>query len=336
MIDIVTEHDREVYREEFAGRLPAKIFDSHVHIILKSSYPADRGTETIDYVKSHGGEFTVRRFFEVYEELLPGVEMSLAGFGNPAMHVDRSDAANFGADNTKVFGLRLLSAYDPVEEVEADIRKYRLAGVKPYSNMALKTPGREVELLDFFTPEQLEMLNRLKLVAVVHIPRAMRLEDPLNRRQMKQLCEKYPDATFIFAHIGRAYYQRCATDHVDEFVEFPNAYWDTAMINHEGVLRYTFDHFPAERILFGTDAPIAFLHGKSVEIDNQYAYVTPEDFHSGTVLNDTAGKLQYVPFLYEQLRSVLALGLPRRVLEDFFFSNAHNLYTATVERIHGK
>jgi len=336
MIDFITEHDRKVYREEFAGRLPAKIFDSHVHIILKRSYPADRGTETIDYVKPHGGEFTVRRFFEVCEELLPGVEMSLAGFGNPAMHIDRSDAANFGADNQRVFGLRLLSAYDPVEQVEADIRKYRLAGVKPYANMALETPGREVELLDFFTPEQLEMLNRLKLIAVVHIPRAMRLEDPLNRRQMKHLCEKYPDVTFIFAHIGRAYYQRCATNCVDEFVEFPNAWWDTAMINHEGVLRYTFDHFPAERILFGTDAPIAFLHGKSIEIDNQYAYVTPEDFHSGTVLNDTTGKLQYVPFLYEQLRSVLALDLPRPVLEGFFFNNAHKLYTATVERMYGK
>ncbi len=336
MIETITKHDREVYREEFAGRLPQKIFDSHVHIILKRSYPADRGTETIDYVTPHGGEFTVQRFFDVCAELLPGVEMSLAGFGNPAMHVDRSDAANFGADNKRVFGLRLLSACDPVETVEADIRRYRLAGVKPYSNMALKTPGREVELLDFFTPEQLEMLNRLKLIAVVHIPRRMRLEDPLNRKQMKYLCEKYPDITFVFAHIGRAYYQRCATKYVDEFVEFPNAYWDTAMINHEGVLKYTFDHFPAERILFSTDAPISFIHGKSVEIDHQYAYVMPEKYDFGTTLIDTSGKITYVPFLYEQLRSVLALGLPHPVLEDFFFNNAHELYTATVERMYGK
>jgi len=336
MIDIITEHDRAVYREEFAGRLPAKIFDSHVHIVCKRSFPADWPSTNISYVAKTGNEFTVEKFFGWYKEFLPDVEMSLAGFGPPAMRVDRSDAANFGTDNRRIFGLRLLSAYDPVELVESDIRKFRLAGVKPYANMALKTPGREVELLDFFTPEQLEMLNRLKLIAVVHIPRKMRLEDPLNRRQMKQLCEKYPDITFVFAHIGRAYYQRCATGYVDEFVEFPNAWWDTAMINHEGVLKYTFDHFPAERILFGTDAPIAFLHGKSVEINNQYAYVTPEDFHDGTTLNDTTGKIQYVPFLYEQLRSVLALDLPRQVLEGFLFDNAHDLYTTTVERMYGK
>ena len=336
MSDIVTDHERQVFREEFAGRLPERIFDSHVHIVLKRSYPAERGTESIEYLAPHGGEFTVRRFFDVYGELLPGVEMSLAGFGMPAMHVDRRNAADFGADNRRVFGLRLLSAYDPVEQVEADIRKYRLAGVKPYANMALQTPGREVELRDFFTPEQLEMLNRLKLIAVVHIPRKMRLEDPLNREQMKYLCEKYPDATFVFAHIGRSYYRRCAIDHVDEFVGFPNAYWDTAMIDNDAVLRYTFDHFPAERILFGTDAPISFIRGKSVEINHQYAYVMPEEHNFGTTLIDRSGKIRYVPFLYEQLRSVLSLGLPRKTLEDFFFNNAQRLYTATIERMYGK
>ena len=336
MSEIATDYDRQIFQEEFAGKLPARVFDAHVHIILKRSYPPENGTDKLSYLNFLGGEFSVRQFFDAYRELLPGVEMSLAGFGCPAMHVDRSDAANFGADNRRVFGLRLLSAYDPAETVEADIVKYRLAGVKPYLNMAFQKPGREVELLDFFTPEQLEMLNRRKMIAVVHIPRKMRLEDPLNRKQMKHLCETYPDITFVFAHIGRAYYQRCATDYVDEFVEFPNAYWDTAMINHEGVLRYTFDHFPAERILFGTDAPLSFLRGKSVEINNQYAYVMTEDHGFGTTLVDRTGKIRYVPFLYEQLRSVLALGLPRPTLENFFYNNAFKLFADVIERNYGK
>ena len=37
MLEMVTEQDRKVFQEEFAGRLPGKIFDSHVHIILKGS-----------------------------------------------------------------------------------------------------------------------------------------------------------------------------------------------------------------------------------------------------------------------------------------------------------
>ena len=333
MFEMVTEQDRKVFQEEFAGRLPSKIFDSHVHIIMKDSYSPEWGTDKISYLEKTQWQFTLEQFFSICKEILPGVEMFLTGFGGPSMKVNRSHASSFGVDNKKVFGLRLLSAYDSVEEIASDIEKYHLAGVKPYANMALKRENAEVELLDFFTKEQLEYLNKNKLIATIHIPRKMRLEDPLNRSQMKYLCETYPDIKFIFAHIGRAYYKRCAVKYVDEFVRYPNAYWDTAMINHEGVLQYTFDHFPAERILFGTDAPISFLHGKSVEINHQYVYMSPENFNLGTSLHDNTGKITYVPFLYEQIRSILSLDLPGKVLEDFFFNNAYSLYSQTVERM---
>ena len=62
----------------------------------------------------------------------------------------------------------------------------------------------------------------------------------------------------------------------------------------------------------------------------------PEKYDFGTSLIDTSCKITYVPFLYEQLRSVLTLELPRPVLEGFFFDNAHRLYTSTVERMYGK
>ena len=333
MIQMVTEQDKKVFQEEFAGLLPSKIFDSHVHIILKESYSPEWGTDKISYLEKTQWQFTVEQFFSIYKEMLPGIEMSLAGFGGPSMKVDRSHASSFGVNNKNVFGLRLLSAYDSVEEAASDIEKYHLAGVKPYANMALKRENGEGELLDFFTKEQLEYLNKNQLIATIHIPRKMRLEDPCNRTQMKYLCETYPDIKFIFAHIGRAYYKRCAVNYVDEFVQYPNAYWDTAMINHEGVLQYTFDHFPNDRILFGTDAPISFLHGKSVEINNQYVYMSPENFNLGTSLYDDTGKITYVPFLYEQIRSILSLGLSRKTLEDFFYNNAYTLYSRTVERM---
>ena len=58
---------------------------------------------------------------------------------------------------------------------------------------------------------------------------------------MIALCEKYPDIRFIFAHIGRAYFLSGIKDsNLDEFVQFPNAYFDTAMLNHQGVFKYTF------------------------------------------------------------------------------------------------
>ncbi len=336
MNPIVTEDDRKIFAEEFAGRLPRRIFDSHVHIVKKSSYPEGFEFGPGSCLNKFGKQFTVEQALSLYRELLPGIEVTLTGFGLPDMSVDRTDSADFGVDNDRVFGLRLLSAYDDAEKVEADILKYRLAGVKPYPNMAFRHEGQETELLDFFSPGQLRMLNRLKLIAVIHIPRKKRLEDPLNRKQMVQLCREYPDATFIFAHIGRAYYMRCVEGHLDELAECPNAYLDTAMINHAEVLKYAFDHFPAERILFGSDAPISFLHGKSVEINHQYAYITPENFDLGTCIHDSGNAVRYAPFLYEQLRSVLSLNLPPETLEGFFHGNAGQLYSTTIERMYGK
>lgn len=335
MYEIVTDSDRKTFQEEFANRLPQKIFDAHVHIVKKSSCPPDF-KETSSYMEKFGYEFTVDDFFKIAGDLLPGIELSLCGFGMPRMNMDRTDAADMKVDNKRIFGMRLISAYDDVEKVEEDILKYKLCGAKPYHTMAFQPTDRAGELLDFFTPEQLKMLNRLKLAITVHIPRKMRLEDPLNRKQMAYLCETYPDITFIFAHIGRAYYKRCAVGYVDEFVKYPNAFWDTAMLNSVEVFKYTFDHFPKERILFGTDMPISALHGKSVEINNQYLYLTPEKFNMGTAVNDFSNQVIYSPFLYEQLRSILELNMPQQDLEDFMYNRAFNLFSSITERMYNK
>ena len=109
MLEMVTEQDRKVFQEEFAGRLPSKIFDSHVHIIMKESYSPEWGTDKISYLEKTQWQFTVEQFFSIYKEMLPGVEMFLTGFGGPSMKVNRSHASSFGVDNKKVFGLRLLS-----------------------------------------------------------------------------------------------------------------------------------------------------------------------------------------------------------------------------------
>ena len=82
--------------------------------------------------------------------------------------------------------------------------------------------------------------------------------------------------------------------------------------------------------------PISALHGKSIEINNQYLYLTPEKFDLGTSLYDGSGQITYVPFLYEQLRSVLALNLPQKSLEDFFYNTAFNMFNSIAERMYKK
>jgi hypothetical protein len=266
-------------------------------------------------------------FREIMKELLPEQKFTFTGFGCPNHATDRSQVPGplEEGDFTEV----LLSPEDPAEVVQERVEKTGSIGVKPYLNYAAKfykKTAAEVEIKDMLTPSQLAYLDKAKLAITLHIPRPDRFSDPVNRSQMLELCEKHPDIKFIFAHIGRAYFMRGIHEaHIEDFIKFPNAYFDTAMINHAGVLKYTFDHFPAERILFGSDAPIALLRGKSVEINHQYAYLMGEDYNIGTAICDTDHVVDFTTFYFEQLRAIIE-ATPADALEKVLYSNAQKLF----------
>ena len=58
----------------------------------------------------------------------------------------------------------------------------------------------------------------------------------------------------------------------------------------------------AQRLLYGTDIPIAIAPGKAVEINNQYTYVTPVPWELS--ISDDHEKLVFTSFLYEELRAI--------------------------------
>ncbi len=333
----VTDHDRKVFQEELKPFLPKRIFDAHVHIVDRRTFLPDHVSEPKSCYNKFGGEHTLETCRRIYEEMLPGIEVSFNCFGSPTDDVDREKAASIGNDNRRIFGMRLLSPDDPAELVERSVAENRLVGFKPYPDLAAAACGKavpDVEVKDMFSAEQLALIDRKKLICTVHIPRRGRLADPLNRKQMVELCEKCPGGTFIFAHIGRAYFMKNVVGMLDSLAKCPNAWMDTAMVNHAGVMRYAFDHFPLERMVFGSDAPIAFLHGKSVEINDSYAYLMGEDYRIGTAIFDSEGAVDFAPFYYEQLRAVLECGLSRGSLEKFLFKNAFGLFTKTAERLY--
>ncbi|MBR4673129.1 MAG: amidohydrolase family protein [Victivallales bacterium] len=324
---LTNDNDRRIYEEELSPRLPQKLFDAHVHIWSKADYPADFRFPDKNCANRFGGEFTLSMWRDIMAELLPQQECHLNCFGMPNNAADRSKTPDgaLPGDSINV----LISPADAAELVEERIDRAGAVGVKPYWNYAAAFYGKtsnEVEINDMLTPQQLAMLDRKGLAVTLHIPRSGRFADKVNQRQMLELCEKYPNVRFVFAHIGRAYFMKnIYQSNIDDFVKYPNAYFDTAMLNHEGVLKYTFDHFPAERIVFGSDAPIAFLRGKSVEINDQYAYLMGEDYAVGTSIVDTKNAVNFTTFFYEQLRAILNT-TPKGHVSDVLFNNAQRVF----------
>jgi predicted TIM-barrel fold metal-dependent hydrolase len=337
MNDDLQEMDRQIHERELRGFLPSKIFDAHVHFFDAScfvpgtSFPAKHPYSKVD------AAFGPFDYLTWAADALPGVEIAANGFGHPGFESDRDATAAYAgrvSDNQQFFGMALIAPEDSAACVRCRVEQNQLVGFKPYPDFVTGKPVAEATVNDMLPAAQMEVADDLGLAIMLHIPRPGRLADPLNQAQMVELCQRYPNARIIFAHIGRAYYLSNVVGFLEGIAACPNAYIDTAMINHEGVLEYAFRNYPRDRILFGSDLPFALIRGKSVEINNQYAYLVGEDYNLGTGIYDAGHAVRFTIFYYEQLRGIkLAAeraGLTKQEIEDFFFNNADKLFRAVV------
>jgi predicted TIM-barrel fold metal-dependent hydrolase len=339
----VTEADRRIYELELKGFLPSRIFDAHVHMLDRTCLRPGYQYPPRSIMAKVGGVFTMEQCQAWARAILPDKEYHSNSFGNPSFDSDLDASAAYSgriADNRRSFAMALVAPRDSREAVIRRVEKNRLIGYKPYLDFVEGKGKADITIHDMLPAPQMEAADERGLAITLHIPRPGRLADPVNQAQMVEICRRYPRAKIIFAHIGRAYYLQNIIGMLEGIAACPNAYVDTAMVNHEGVLEHTFRHFPRDRILFGSDAPVACLHGKSVEINNQYAYLMAEDYEIGTSIVDDRHAVTFTTFFHEQLRGIkLAAeraGLSRSEIEDFFFNNAHRLFSGVAERNYGK
>ena len=324
-----TKHDRNrrIWDEELEDFVPRKVLDFHVHVFNESALPAGQ-------TYSCAGHAIARYDYDDLRQDLsaayPGRETFAVCFGCP--HVDYDMAENnryvaAGADGERFFAFRLISPAESPQRVRRDVVEAGFVGFKPYLDYVGKADPNLVEIHEMLPAPLMQVADELGLIVMLHIPRRQRLADPLNQRQIVELATAWPRAKIVLAHIGRAYYLRNIVGSLADLKDLPNVYFDLAMLNNWEVLEYLFAEVAAEKILYGTDIPIALAPGKSVEINDQYTYVTPVPWHLS--ISDDHGKLVFTAFLYEELRAirkaVARLQLGRGFVEAVFFGNGMRL-----------
>ena len=336
------ELDLRTYELEFKNFLPANIFDSHIHLFDRSCFVDGFELPSKSCYHRFDGTFTIEQCLAWAKELLPDQQFHLNSFGYPTYDSDLDASGVYTgrvSDNRRYFGMALVSPHDSAEAVALRVKENKLIGYKPYLNFVDWKEIPDITIHDMLPEAQMQVAEERGLAITLHIPRPARLADPVNQNQMVELCRRYPGVKIVFAHIGRAYFLRNVVGFLDRIAECENAYIDTAMVNHEGVLEHTFTNFPLDRILFGTDAPISFLRGKSVEINNQYAYLMGDDYEIGTSIFDSDGAVNFTFFFYEQLRGIKLsaerAGLSSKQIEDIFYHNSIRLFSEIAERNYG-
>jgi len=324
-----TKHERnlKIWNEELEDFVPDKVLDFHVHVVNCEAIPPG---ETHNAAGHQIPSYDMDDLRADLPETYPGRETYAVCFGSPNVKFDRDENNGYVAgecDCKRFFPLRLLDPTEEPTDVRRDVEERGFLGFKPYLHYVRKDDPNLVEIREMLPAEMMRIADELALIVMLHIPRKGRLADPINQVQIVELCKTYPDAKIVLAHIGRAYYLKNVLGNLDDLKVLPNLYVDLAMLNNWEVLEHTFSVFPKERILYGTDMPIALAPGKSVEINDQYTYVTPVPWKLS--ISDDHGKLVFTSFLYEELRAIMKtverLHLARNFVEGIFFRNGMNL-----------
>ncbi|MEW6235031.1 MAG: amidohydrolase family protein [Candidatus Omnitrophota bacterium] len=326
-----TKHERNriIFKEEFDAFLPPVILDFHVHVFNEGVVPAE---EPYSCGGHPIGRYDLADLEHDLSEIYPGRRTLAVCFGFPHVKYDRQRNNAYLAeqcDNRRFFPFRL---FDPLEDapelLRRDLENGRFRGLKPYLDYVRKPNLNDVEIPEMLPDWAMEIADELGLIVMLHIPRKARLADPLNQRQVIELCVKYPRARIVLAHIGRAYYLKNIVGQLHNLKDIPNLYFDLAMLNHWEVMEYLFQNVSPEKILYGTDIPIALAPGKSVEINDQYTYVTPVPWELS--ISDDHRKLVFTSFLYEELRAIKKAversGLGRDFVEGLFYGNGMKVF----------
>jgi len=323
------ERNLKIFKEEFEKFLPEKIFDFHIHLCPVEAVKPD------GFAINAGGnklkEYTFEELKEDLKFLYPERDFYGVCFGvaHPDLNSDIMNEYVFDVcEREKFFPFRILKPEENEKKVEEEVVKNKFYGFKPYRNYAEKYKSREeVEILDFLPEKFLRIADKYGLIITLHIPKEKRLADEKNLEQISYICEKYPEAKIVLAHVGRCYYFKCIYENLDKIKKYKNLYFDLAMVNNFEVLEFLFENVEEEKILYATDIPIALAAGKSVEINNQYSYITPVPWELS--ICDREGKITFTSFAYEELRAIKKAVERKNKNSEFvkkiFFDNAYKL-----------
>ncbi|WP_066685773.1 amidohydrolase family protein [Christensenella intestinihominis] len=341
----IREDDRKQFAEEFLVRLPARIIDSHVHVwthacvaIPKEEYGKYKQYKPwtdFDYMK----EFTIEDYLFCAKSAFPPKTVIPIVFGSPFPQIDRTMVNEYVMEHAQKYGLGFYYIPGQYEDMEETEKKYNLLGrkgflgLKPYPDIPV-VQGRECGIYDMLNQSALEYAQQNKLFILLHIPRKGRLHDADNRRELDECTRTYPDAKFILAHVGRAFCYKDIDGLIDFLVGRENVWFDTALINSGPVLEYLLHRVDSTRILFGSDAPLAFCRGKDIEINNKHYYVSEHPVPWG--LGPMGGSIQEFTFyIYEEIRELLRASKAvygqneTSHLENIFYKNAGKMLKIT-------
>ena len=256
-----TNLDKRFYEEKIAPRLPKKIWDLHMHMTPAQHVAhLDPHMVATDWAIQCGMAMSFEEYERFRTTVYAGKEVDFTAFGNVIR------GGEHAANNAYIADLliqgKIPSGFlvlDPQISAEETARLYDeggFTGYKPYADMVAGAKGADVTFPEFMPDAHMKVLNDRKGILMLHVPRAGRLPDDRNIKELLELRQKFPDITIVIAHMGRSYCPAHITEgldklgnHLDEF------HYDFAAVLNPAVIEIALERLNHNQIHYGTDLP---------------------------------------------------------------------------------
>ena len=322
----ISDDDQFIWENELSEFVPDRVFDAHTHfydtrLMSKSDYEKSAFMQACPRV----GLAELRRFSAM---VFPNREIHALVAGSPRKSVDLAATDAMVSEEVsrdpQSIGLMLAHPRLNQAEVEERLDQTGLHGFKPYMCFSTRPDPSQSTVLELLPEHYWKIANERRLIILLHMGRHTALADPVNQREIRDLCERHPRVRLQLAHCARCFTPQIAETGLPTVADLPNVHVDTSAVCDPEVFHILFDVWPRERILFGTDNCVAgFLRGKYIGFGRGWYGIYES--------NTTAFQAPHVPFsptfiAYENLRALrLAVrrkGWGRTEIEDFFWNNA--------------
>ena len=331
--------DRAFWEKHLEPWVPARIVDSHIHIVdpsfrIETITEKKRRSYWVMEVACEQEAETAERCIKI---VYPGRNVTCVAFGFPTLGWDIEGENEYVRREAVKRGWRALVLTRPTwvaEQIAHLLDQPGVIGVKPYyALIGYDRTGRdrylEASIFDFLPHHQLEVLNERRAWVTLHVPRAGRLADPENIREVRELRRRYPDVKLVIAHLGRSYTLPHAQEGLEPFAEDPGVFFDNSAVLNPDVHRFALERIGPERILYGTDNPIFYMRGRRQWHGRTYVNRTNYPFFFNKEREPPEVEARYTLYLYEALKAFKdacdEVGLGPEAIEDVMYRNALRL-----------
>ena len=334
------DYDNYVYETELKDFLPPEFIDCHVHVYAHDTGLVKPATaQRVYWTGKVSRELTGAQLVATYKDKFPQNKVTPLIFGACGKNRDVNVCNDYVKTVADEYDMPTLfrTSYDmSADSLEEQVIKGGFLGLKPYLTFSPDyIPREEIRIYDFLPKEHLEVANKHGWIVMLHIARDKRLKDPVNIAQLLEIEEKYPNVKLVVAHIGRAYAKEDIGDAFDFLKNTKNMMFDFTANVCDDAIKACIEAVGPERLMFGSDLPIAFMRMYRIVENGEYINVVPRGLYgdlTGVPRMRETDETDVTTMIYEQIRALkrvaLELKLTDKEVEDIMFTNAKKMIEA--------